>query len=76
MVQNPDSKAEQALPPTPKGQATRERMLDAATEVFGQLGYEATRVVDINAKAGVSSTASSIGTSRTRPRSSSRSSTG
>ena len=54
MVQNPDSKAEQVLPPTPKGQATRERMLDAATEVFGQLGYEATRVVDINTKAGVS----------------------
>ena len=29
-------------------------MLDAATEVFGQRGYEATRVVDINTKAGVS----------------------
>ncbi len=54
MVQNLDSKAEQTLPPTPKGQATRERMLDAATEVFVHLGYEATRVVDINAKAGVS----------------------
>ena len=54
MVQNLDSKAEQTLPPTPKGQATRERMLDAATEVFGQRGYEATRVVDINTKAGVS----------------------
>jgi AcrR family transcriptional regulator len=33
---------------------TRLTMLDAATEVYGQLGYEATRVVDINAKAGVS----------------------
>lgn len=42
------------LPPTLKGKATRERLLEAATEVFGRLGYEATRVADINAAAGVS----------------------
>ena len=45
---------DQALPPTRKGKATRERLLEAATEVFGRLGYEATRVADINETAGVS----------------------
>lgn len=45
---------DQSLPPTRKGKATRERLLEAATEVFGRLGYEATRVADINEAAGVS----------------------
>lgn len=42
------------LPPTPKGRATRERLLEAAETVFGALGYETTRVADIVAEAGVS----------------------
>lgn len=54
MDDEPTYKAYQALPPTAKGQATRERMVEAATEVFCRLGYEATRVADINEQAGVS----------------------
>ena len=42
------------LPPTPKGRATRERLLHAATTIFEQHGYEAARVADIVAAAGVS----------------------
>jgi AcrR family transcriptional regulator len=42
------------LPPTAKGRATRERLLEAAEVVFGALGYETTRVADIVAEAGVS----------------------
>jgi AcrR family transcriptional regulator len=45
---------DKSLPPTRKGKATRERLLEAATEVFGRLGYEATRVADINEAAGIS----------------------
>ena len=45
---------ESALPPTPKGRATRERLLIAAETIFGQSGYDATRVADIAAGAGVS----------------------
>lgn len=54
MAQDSTSGTESVLPPTTKGQATRERMLNAATTVFGRLGYEATRVIDINEEAGVS----------------------
>lgn len=43
-----------ALPPTRKGQATRERLLVAAEGVFGRLGYESTRIADIVAEAGIS----------------------
>lgn len=43
-----------ALPSTSKGKATREKLLHAAAEVFGQLGYETTRIADINNLAGVS----------------------
>lgn len=42
------------LPPTRKGRATRERLLEAAEIVFGARGYENTRVADIVAEAGVS----------------------
>ncbi len=42
------------LPPTRKGQATRERLLVAAEDVFGAMGYEAARIADIVARAGVS----------------------
>ena len=42
------------LPPTPKGRATRERLLTAATAIFEQHGYDAARVADIVAGAGVS----------------------
>jgi AcrR family transcriptional regulator len=42
------------LPPTAKGRATRERLLDAAENVFGELGYDSTRVADIAARAGIS----------------------
>ena len=41
-------------PPTRKGQATRERLLSAAEVVFGQHGYEKTRIADIVAEAGIS----------------------
>lgn len=39
---------------TPKGQATRQRILAAAAEVFARQGYEKTRVADIAEGAGVS----------------------
>jgi AcrR family transcriptional regulator len=42
------------LPPTRKGQATREKLLVAAEFVFGRLGYESTRIADIVAEAGIS----------------------
>jgi AcrR family transcriptional regulator len=42
------------LPPTPKGRATRERLLEAAEIVFGERGYENTRVADIVVAAGIS----------------------
>jgi AcrR family transcriptional regulator len=46
--------AEADLPPTRKGQATRERLMVAAEGVFGTMGYEAARIADIVALAGVS----------------------
>jgi AcrR family transcriptional regulator len=54
MASEAEAKEDVELPPTPKGRATREKLLDAAAEVFGRLGYEATRVADINKLAGVS----------------------
>lgn len=39
---------------TPKGQATRERILIAARQVFAGQGYEGTRVADIALAAGIS----------------------
>ena len=43
-----------SLPPTPKGKATREKLLEAGEVVFGLHGYEQTRIADIVAKAGIS----------------------
>ena len=42
------------MPPTRKGQATREKLLEAAEAVFSQRGYETARVADIVAEAGIS----------------------
>ncbi len=42
------------VPPTPKGRATRGRLLEAAEVVFGERGYENTRIADIVAEAGIS----------------------
>lgn len=39
---------------TPRGQATRQKLLDAAEEIFGRKGYFETSVVDIVRHAGVS----------------------
>jgi AcrR family transcriptional regulator len=44
----------QTLPPTKKGQATREKLLTAAETVFARRGYETARVADIVAEAGIS----------------------
>jgi AcrR family transcriptional regulator len=41
-------------PATPKGRATRERLLTAAETIFGLRGYEAARIADIVAAANVS----------------------
>jgi AcrR family transcriptional regulator len=43
-----------ALPPTRKGQATREKLLAAAETVFAARGHENARVADIVAEAGIS----------------------
>jgi len=40
-------------PVTPRGEATRQRILDAAEEVFGQSGYYATSISEITRRAGV-----------------------
>ncbi len=42
------------LPPTRKGQVTREKLLLAAERVFGARGYESTRIADIVAEARIS----------------------
>lgn len=40
-------------PRTPRGEATRQRLLDAAEALFGSKGYHATAVGDITRRAGV-----------------------
>jgi AcrR family transcriptional regulator len=42
-----------ALPATARGQATRQRLLDAAEEVFGSSGYERAAIAAITRRAGV-----------------------
>ena len=41
-------------PVTPKGKATRAKLLAAAGTVFGRVGYQGTRIADIVAEAGIS----------------------
>lgn len=41
------------MPVTPRGEATRRRILDAAEEVFGELGYYEASVAEITRRAGV-----------------------
>jgi len=45
--------ASPTLPTTARGQATRQRLLDAAEEVFGAKGYERASIVEITGLAGV-----------------------
>lgn len=41
------------LPPTARGRATRQAILDAAEEVFGELSYDRASVAEITRRAGV-----------------------
>ncbi len=41
------------VPVTPRGEATRRRILDAAEEVFGEMGYYEASVAEITRRAGV-----------------------
>lgn len=41
------------VPATPRGEATRRRLLDAAEEVFGEMGYYEASVAEITRRAGV-----------------------
>lgn len=54
MAQDASEPAAAALPPTRKGKATREKLLAAAAVAFGQHGYNAVRIADIVAEAGIS----------------------
>ncbi len=40
-------------PVTPRGQRTRQKLLDAAEEIFGNKGYDKASVAEITQKAGV-----------------------
>lgn len=54
MAEIADTQALAELPPTRKGKATREKLLAAAAVAFGQHGYNAVRIADIVAGAGIS----------------------
>ncbi|MEE4154665.1 MAG: TetR/AcrR family transcriptional regulator [Erythrobacter sp.] len=54
MTQEAAEQAQLELPPTRKGKATREKLLEAARVEFGRLGYGAVRIADIVAEAGIS----------------------
>jgi AcrR family transcriptional regulator len=45
---------EKAAPLTERGRRTRDKLLEAARDVFEEKGYAATRMSDIAARAGVS----------------------
>jgi AcrR family transcriptional regulator len=45
--------ARQPTPPTAKGRATRQAILDAAEEVFGEKSYERASIAEITQRAGV-----------------------
>lgn len=57
MVGNESAFARQAnaplVPATPRGEATRRRLLDAAEDVFGEMGYYEASVAEITRRAGV-----------------------
>lgn len=54
MTQEAAEQAHLELPPTRKGKATREKLLEAARVAFGRHGYGAVRIADIVAEAGIS----------------------
>ncbi len=54
MVAKAAQPAQMAAPPTRKGKATREKLLTAAATTFGEKGYNAVRITDIVAEAGIS----------------------
>ncbi|MGA9595817.1 MAG: helix-turn-helix domain-containing protein, partial [Acidimicrobiia bacterium] len=43
----------QQTPPTAKGRATRQAILDAAEDVFGESSYERASIAEITRRAGV-----------------------
>jgi AcrR family transcriptional regulator len=47
------SPAERIVPPTPRGQRTRQRLLQAAETIFGEKGYEHASIADITREAQV-----------------------
>jgi AcrR family transcriptional regulator len=49
----PPASTHHPLPVTPRGEATRRRILDAAEAVFGELGYYEASVSEITRRAGV-----------------------
>jgi len=49
----PASNAAPSLPATSRGQRTRNKLLDAAEQVFGEQGYENASIVEITRTAGV-----------------------
>ena len=51
--QQPAEQYDLPIPGTPRGQRTRQRILAAAEEVFGQMGYEPTSITAITQAAGV-----------------------
>jgi AcrR family transcriptional regulator len=53
MNRSSTSPAERVVPPTPRGQRTRQRLLRAAESVFGEKGYEHASIADITREAEV-----------------------
>jgi AcrR family transcriptional regulator len=53
MNRSSTSPAERVVPPTPRGQRTRQRLLRAAETVFGEKGYEHASIADITREAEV-----------------------
>ena len=53
MNRSSTSPAERIVPPTLRGQRTRQRLLQAAETIFGEKGYEHASIADITRKSGV-----------------------
>jgi AcrR family transcriptional regulator len=53
MNQSSTSPGRPGLPTTARGQLTRQKLLDAAEQVFGEKGFERASIVDITQRAGV-----------------------